>query len=477
MKTQKGLTTTASMACGLVLMLTACGGKKQTDETTGTVAVVKQPVIIETNQLNPGVRDTEDRAVDPSRPPVVLDFTQKLPATTLSLKDHYTNASCVTLRHPLPANEGGFLYDASIAVYYDQGMSSGSGISTNVQVNDEYILTSDLFGALIFDQSGNLIDSTALTPIKEVKYDSKEQKIEYNAKNRIALKSGLALENGNIYRYLERDTVRDIMKMCWKDIQDGTIAEEICFVEKPHTAYLMSIDDSTLLAESGNFRSPTLFVTFNKSNYDTLCVFNNYNLPTVKLTGPYAFPERNWLYKLNDRCYYRQAFCDTVFSIAAANKIEPAYIIQFGDKRTDINTGLIGDKAQKMIASKWLDTDKFILFIYSQNYDCPNTRNSNSVFYHYALYDKTKKQLFSLPGDNTYPEEYLVPADVPNGIPLILNEVTIQDNKLVSSYTKRKLEAMQKMKAFSQLPAAQQDRVKELAGSLADNEMIVMTLE
>lgn len=477
MKTQKGLSTKIAAVCSLMLIITACNGKKQSVEDAGPTEMAKQSVIIETDRLNPGVRYAEKRAVDPSQPPVVLDFTKKLPVTDLSLKDYYSNATSATLRHPFPSEKGGFLYDASIVVRYDQGMSSSGGVSTHVQVNDDYILTNDIFGALIFDRNGNLIDSTALTPIKGARYDSKKQELEFETKNRIALKNGLALENGGRYRYLEKDTVLDILKMCWKDIRDGSISEEIRFMEKPHATYLTEINDSTLLALNGNFRSSVLMTTFDKSSYDTLCVFNNYNQPTIKLTGPYSFPEQNWFYKNKDHCYFRQAFNDTIFRFTAANRIEPAYVLQFGDKRTDINTGLKGDKANKMIAYKWLDTDKFILFVYSQNYDCPNTRNNNSIFYHYALYDKTKKQLFNLPGDNTYPDEYLIPADIPGGIPLILDKLTVQDNKLISSYTKRTLESMQKMKAFSRLPADQQERVRQLAGTLADNEMIVMTLE
>ena len=90
---------------------------------------------------------------------------------------------------------------------------------------------------------------------------------------------------------------------------------------------------------------------------------------------------------------------------------------------------------------------------------------------------KDNKQLSLIQDENNYPEEFLLPAEMPNGIPVILGEISWQDNKLFTSYTKRKLEALQKMKNFSKLPAEQQERVRQLAGSLADNEMIVMILE
>lgn len=130
-----------------------------------------------------------------------------------------------------------------------------------------------------------------------------------------------------------------------------------------------------------------------------------------------------------------------------------------------------------MVAAQWLDTDKFILFTYTRNYDCLNTRRNNTVTYHYALYDKAKKQLFRLPGEGVYPNEYLLPAELTGGLPVLLQDIKFQDHKLVTTYTKSKLEALQKLKGFKQLPAGQQERVRQLAGSLGDTEMIVMMLE
>lgn len=469
---------TTVIALGMVAILCACGGKqadKQTDETTSTAA--KSPVIIETNHLNAGVKSTEMRAVDPANPPVVMDFTAKLPTQPFSLKDYFSKATCVTLKNPLPPDQGSFLYDASIIVSYDQGMSSSSGVNTNVQLCDNRILTNDFFGSFCYDANGQLTDTLLISRIEKLKYKPATQEIEFHANNRKNIINGISLEPGNQYRYMERDTAKKYNKMGWKSLDDGSLIEEIRFLDPRQTAYLTSLDDSTLLNLSGSFMSPVTLTTFNKNSYDTLCVFSNYNLPTVKLSGSYAFPESNWLYRTKDKNYYRQAFNDTVFSIPEPNRLLPEYILQFGENKLNIDNGLYGDKSQKYVAKTWIDTDRFILFIYSKNYDCPNTRKENSVIYSYALYDKDKKQLSLIQDNGTYPEEFLLPTELPDGIPVILGELSWQDNKLVSSYTKRKLEALQKMKNFSKLPASQQERVRQLAGSLADNEMVIMTLQ
>lgn len=473
----------AVFASSLILLLASCGGgKKQASETTGPavspdVPVAGQPVIIDTNHLNAGVRYTEERNIDTANPPVVMDFTQKLTEQPFDLAHYFTKATCVTLKHPLPPKEGGFLCNATICIKYDQGANMGGGISTRIQVKEPYILTSDIFGTLLYDQTGNLIDSTGLTPIKKVRYNAKKQEVEFDHKNRVSLQTGLTLLDGEKCKYMEHDTTSDYYKMCWKSIPDGKILREIRFMEKPQITYLFDLDESALFSMNGDFKSPVMLTTFDPIHYDTLCIFHNYNQPTRKITGSYTRPEDTWLYNLDKKVYFRQPFNDTIFTLASANKLIPAYILQFGDKRTDIDRGLTGDKSQTYIAAKWLDTDKFILFTYSRNYDCPNTRNNKTVTYQYALYDKKEKQLFKLPADGIYPDEYLLPVPLTGGIPVVLEDVSYQDDKLVTSYTKRKLQEMQKLTSFSKLPADQKERIRNMEQSLDETEMIVMILE
>lgn len=474
----KRITAKVTVLC-ILTSLCACGGK-QTDKQQMEEALPltsNEPVIIETNHLNPGVKEVEIRVSDPANQPIILDFTANLPTQPFSLKDYFSKATCVTLRHPLPEDQGGFLYDASIVVSYDQGMSSSRGVNTSVQLCDNHILTSDLFASLCFDQAGQLTDSFVIAHIDGLKYNIETQEIEFHARNRRGTIGNTALESGHKYRYMERDTVNNYNKMVWKSLEDGRLLEEIRFIEQGHTANLFALGDSTLISIAGNFMLPEILTTFNRNTYDTLCVFSNYNLPTGKLSGSYAFPERTWNYQNKDKFYFRQAFNDTIFSLAAANRLLPEYVLRLGHDRMTIDDALYGDKSQKYMAYSWIDTESFILFTYSKNYDCPNTRNENSVHYSYALYDKTKKQLSLLPADNMYPEEYLLPAEVPNGIPVIVGELVWQDNKLVSTYTKRKLQALQKMKNFTKLSTQQQERIRQLAESLAENEMVVMTLE
>lgn len=92
MKHMKVGTSTAILCIGIALC--ACGGKQgntQTEETAGTTPA--KPVIIETSQLNPGIQNTEIRTTDPANPPVVLDFTTKLPVRPFSLKEHFNKGN------------------------------------------------------------------------------------------------------------------------------------------------------------------------------------------------------------------------------------------------------------------------------------------------------------------------------------------------------------------------------------------------
>ena len=59
-------------------------------------------------------------------------------------------------------------------------------------------------------------------------------------------------------------------------------------------------------------------------------------------------------------------------------------------------------------------------------------------------------------------------------------KIFVRTKKIFGEYwlgNLRKIGVKRKMKNFSKLPAEQQERVRQLAGSLADNEMIVMILE
>ena len=119
MKHMKVGTSTAILCIGIALC--ACGGKQgntQTEETAETTPA--KPVIIETSQLNPGIQNTEIRTADPANPPVVLDFTTKLPVRPFSLKEHFNKATCVTLKNPLSPDQGSFLYDRLLRPRYEQ---------------------------------------------------------------------------------------------------------------------------------------------------------------------------------------------------------------------------------------------------------------------------------------------------------------------------------------------------------------------
>ena len=108
MKHKKIRTTTAILCIGTILC--ACGGKQATRQADETVeAAPKAPVIIETNHLNPGVQYTEERGISPASPPVILDFTAKLPTQPFALKNHFSKVTCVTLKSPLSPEQGTFL--------------------------------------------------------------------------------------------------------------------------------------------------------------------------------------------------------------------------------------------------------------------------------------------------------------------------------------------------------------------------------
>jgi hypothetical protein len=160
----------------------------------------------------------------------------------------------------------------------------------------------------------------------------------------------------------------------------------------------------------------------------------------------------------------------------SASELQPAYILNFGKQKLDIQTALYGDKAGKLIPNTWMEAKDFILFTYTENYDCPNCREKGTVKFFYSYYDKKSKQLYQLPVEG-YPKDYWTNNSLENSIPLGGETWQINGASLSISYSKAQLENLMKHKNFSAIPVAQQEKTKALYNDLSEDELLVMILE
>jgi hypothetical protein len=172
----------------------------------------------------------------------------------------------------------------------------------------------------------------------------------------------------------------------------------------------------------------------------------------------------------------RQAYNDTIYRLKSVSELQPAYILNFGKQRLDIQTALYGDKAGKLIPNDWLEANDFILFVYTENYDCYNTRENGAVKFFYSYYDKKKKQLYRIPAKGFF-DDYWIKNSLEKGIPFTTERLQTHNALIYASYSKVQLENMLKDKQFSSVPVAQQEQIRALADDMMEDELLVMILE
>jgi len=193
----------------------------------------------------------------------------------------------------------------------------------------------------------------------------------------------------------------------------------------------------------------------------------------------------------------RQAFNDTVYRVTSPSRLLPAYILNFGAYRADIQTffrGNLSDKllpgtwkesdryilfaSDKLLPGTWKESDRYILFAYTQNRDTHTNRREGNVKFFYSYYDKRSRQLYHFSEDTAIPEnETFMQNPVPDALPFIFSYIDVDDNQLRVCYSKKRLEDIINHKDFASLHPEQQNKLKTIQNELEDNEVLIMILE
>ena len=154
------------------------------------------------------------------------------------------------------------------------------------------------------------------------------------------------------------------------------------------------------------------------------------------------------------------------------------YVLNFGAYRVDVRTALTEEQPDKLRPAALKETDRFILFAYTQGRDAPNNRRNGLVKFFYSYFDKTKRQFYHLDEGTTVPyNEFLIECSIPNSIPFLFSHINFDNNQFSVCYSKKRLEEIIKNKGFSSLSSEQQNRFKTLLKELDDNEVLIMFLE
>ena len=100
------------------------------------------------------------------------------------------------------------------------------------------------------------------------------------------------------------------------------------------------------------------------------------------------------IYRINNQITVKMAHNDTLFRVIPPNRLQPAYVMNWGNYKPDINAHVAGsDLEGKFVFGSLVETPRFIFIHYTEGRDFPNNRNRGNVKDHWAIYDKRARTL------------------------------------------------------------------------------------
>ncbi|MFB6318438.1 DUF4933 domain-containing protein [Saccharicrinis sp. FJH54] len=354
-------------------------------------------------KLPKGFRFKEDRGVDPDHPPVVIDFTQKIPVKKFNLSEIATEVKYIRLSIP----------DDSL--YFSPHMGGNVGFT-----NDDIILYNN-FGVHRFSKTGAYIEPIANSNIRSRELSGQKlfgyfNKESYRgiwgnhvsvAGNRVLYKfTDYPNEKVTLFSY-ELSTASPTLQFpkVEERTDDGsfTKGETIAMGKEGYRSGTPGLSSTQILGISSNFyagvnshlsasENGCMLATFNLQG-DTLCKFTQFNKLERPVTSTLirSVPSiLNWEYK--GMFSFKKSFNDTIFRLIPPNRMVPVYVFNLGSyKITDedwyqTNLGL----KNKIMIRSILETKKYVFLsyiYYNQNGEHENYK---------AIYSKKTKELTQL---------------------------------------------------------------------------------
>ncbi len=465
------------LLCGATV-LTTCKNKKQTlDDSEEKQEQVRLEVLYSTEETldtiipNPGIKYPEKRGIDPQNPPVEINIENPAENRELDLNQYYSQVEYVKITHPLSEKGIAFMGNSKYMVNYEQGGSMGSGANSRVYLAEDKLIVGDnFFGYHCFDMQGNYVYTIV----------GKKELPEFDVKTNTASYSWSQSTEMIALSVCDDNCVITRRKF---SVKDGTFSFHNITTQKNYLIRPISYGFPILLSPETYLEydyQPThknqlpLLRVFDIKG-DTLSQFMNYNPLADIGRGNYTNPETGNFYRYGNQLTMRQAYNDTIFRVSV-DKLTPAFVLNLGSKKSDVQTALKGDKKGKIFIEKLLETDDFLFIIHTEDYDSPNNREKGAVKFFYSYYDKKAGKRYSVPS-TVFPEVFTLKNSNLEAIPLILSNAGVYNKQLYSSYTKRQLKEIMDSAVFASFPSAQQEKLTLLHDEMTDYELLIMILK
>jgi len=456
-------------------------------------------------KLPPGLRFKEERSVDPSKPPVVIDLERNLNNVKNFVLSNI--ASKITYIRIQKVPDTGFsramkykyyLMDKNIVAVNPSGIllytREGKYISeivkneyTGIDVTAKMIVVrgDNTFigrGNSVWAQGNNLYYKyrNSLTGQSYImQYDCSQMPISLAGKfdpekpRQIRALGNIAvdLNPGKIHPPVKKAAANGMWSAGSEYLYNGTgtyLLDQNTYAKPLGNDYMVG----------GNY----MMGIFNKQG-DTLATFTQFEKLTSFSKSLMRGTDQGTQYENNGRLFFRNAFNDTVFQVIPPNRLLPVYVLSPGKYKLSKKEGLDPDfnLIGKIIPESWADGRNYIFITFSKDsYDCFNTRKSKQLKIYYALFEKSSHKLFIVKGNPQNYEEDILENDLDGGLPVWPSSYMIGNNgeimvSLKGSELKERVNSVQFK--HSTAPAGKKNELKKLAESVSDSEDILMIVE
>jgi len=411
-----------------------------------------------------GFKYTETRKPNADAPPVVINFANSRDVEGFDLADYYSKVSYVKLKHP--NSNGRFLYNTSINVPGGYTMRSSDVYLTpnNIVAGDRYM------GFHCYDPSGNFKYTIAsMSNLPEYNSDENSITLQYSKLLKLITSAFSIIGDNCLVVTVQGD--KQVM-YCFDMNTQKTYLRRPLYGQL--NEMLLIAPDKYITSNYYPFDPNTVFLRSFSSKGDSLCVFPNYNSKLTRINKRASYPDNSRTYYYNDMLTIRQGMNDTVYRVSSESELNPAYVMNFGNKKVSVDSAIYGAKIGQHMPNRWLEAKDFI-FIVNDEYVVPEPNKPATIPLYYS-FDKQTKTLSKIK-ETTDVNNFWINNSISNGIPLSLNFAKSDGKRLYAKYTKAQLEEFINSPNFSKLSQAQQTQVKSLHSDLDEKEMLVMILE
>ena len=161
------------------------------------------------------------------------------------------------------------------------------------------------------------------------------------------------------------------------------------------------------------------------------------------------------------------------------NKLVPVFLLNLGEHKVNALEAIHPryDLTNKFLLRDWLETEKNIFVIYTENRSTINSRRKKTVNYFYTVYDKGLEETFHLPVD-TLNYIYEIENDIDGGLPIWPKQAN-HKGKIYKSFEGWELKRHVNSEQFknSEVSPGKKEQIFRMAESVGDAETIIMIIE